>query len=78
MQVNYLKIKSLDEEVKYLALVIEYENRYYYKVKDWIVEITKSEYEKVIDNPYLYYFSTALKLEKYIKRIKLNKIITFR
>lgn len=78
MQVNYLKIKSLDEEVKYLALAIEYEDRYYYKVKDWIVEITKSEYEKVIDNPYVYYFSTALKLDKYIKRIKRNKIITFR
>lgn len=78
MQVKYLQIKLLDEEIKYLALAIELDNRYYYKVKGWIIEITQTEYERVVNNPYLYYFSTALKLDKYIRRIKKKRIVAFR
>lgn len=71
MQVNYLKIRLLDEEIRYSALAIEYENRYYYKVEYWTIEITKLEYGKIVDNPYLYYFSTALKLHFLIQKRKI-------
>lgn len=47
---------------RYTAEAIEDSIRHYYRVGDVTIKITKYEYENVIINPYLYYFSTALKL----------------
>ena len=55
---------------EYLAEAIKDKKRYYYRVDDVTVEITKYEYDKVMVNPYLYYFSTALKLHHRILRLK--------
>ena len=55
---------------KYFAHAIEYQGRYYYQVGSEIVEMTRLEYLKVINNPYLYYFSTALKLHYLIQKRK--------
>lgn len=53
---------------QYFATVIEDKGRYYYQVGIEILEITRLEYIKVIDNPYLYYFSTALKMHLIIQK----------
>ncbi len=52
---------------RYTAEAIEDENRYYYHVDGVMIEITQLEYNHVIINPHLYYFSTALKLHHLIK-----------
>ena len=67
-------IGSSKDNFEYLAEVIEDENRYYYRVDDVTLDITQLEYSRIIINPYLYYFSTALKLHCLIqKRKKSNK-----
>ena len=71
MKVVKLKIGyvgSVKNNFKYIAEAIEDENRYYYRVDDVTIEITQSEYNYVIINPYLYYFSTALKLHYLIQK----------
>jgi hypothetical protein len=66
MNVLKLRVTLLDGYFKYVAQAIEYRGRYYYCIGDRIVEIAKWEYDRVIANPRLYYFSTALKLHKRI------------
>jgi hypothetical protein len=58
---------------QYFATAIECKGQYYYQVGDEILEIAQLEYERVIANPYLYYFSTALKLHFVIQ----NKLQMF-
>lgn len=53
---------------QYAAEAIEDENRYYYRIDNVTIEITEPEYNYVIRNSYLYYFSTALKLHCAIQR----------
>ena len=65
-------VYSLAKEFKYFAEVIEDRNRYFYHVDDAVIEINKYEYDHVIVNPYLYYFSSALKLHIAIQRKKEN------
>lgn len=55
---------------KYLAEAIENENKYYYRVNGVEIETTQLEYNRVINNPLTYYFSTALRLELDIKKKK--------
>ncbi len=62
-------VGSDKNEFEYLAEVIEDENRYYYRVGDVMLEITQTEHNSLIVNPYLYYFSTALKLHYLIKKL---------
>jgi hypothetical protein len=57
-----------DNENNYWAEAIEYGDKLYYRVNGTTVEITEYQFGKVIDNPRLYYFSTALKLHFRIKR----------
>ena len=57
-------------ENNYWAEAIEDGDTFYYRVSDTIVEITENEFCKVVINPSLYYFSTALKLHFRIKRAK--------
>ena len=57
-------------EHHYLAEAIAHEGRHYYRVDDTTVELREHEYQRVIANPKLYYFSAALKLHHRIKRAK--------
>ncbi|MBA5865196.1 MAG: hypothetical protein GDA67_00700 [Nitrospira sp. CR1.3] len=59
-----------DDESHYWAEAIQDGDKFYYLVNDAILEISEYEFGKVILNPYLYYFSTALKLHKRIERAK--------
>jgi hypothetical protein len=67
---RYIPIAFIQDEKHYLAEAIEYQGRYYYRVDGVTVEVTHWEYERVITNPKLYYFSTALKLHHRIRRAK--------
>jgi hypothetical protein len=55
-------------EYNYTAIAIEENGKFYYWAKGVSIEITRYEYEYVIANPKLYYFSTALKLHCKITR----------
>jgi hypothetical protein len=57
-------------EHHYIAEAISYEGRHYYRVDGTTVELAQHEYQRVIKNPKLYYFSAALKLQHRIKRAK--------
>ena len=54
----------------YWAEAIEDGDKFYYRADGTTVEITKYEFCEVMDNPRLYYFSTALLLHYRIKRAK--------
>jgi hypothetical protein len=57
-----------DDKNNYWAEAIEDGDKFYYRVNGTTAEITEAEFGKVILNPRLYYFSTALKLHYRIKR----------
>ena len=57
-------------EHQYIAEAIAHEGRHYYRVDGITVELAQHEYQRVIANPRLYYFSAALKLHHRIKRAK--------
>jgi|CXWL01.1.fsa_nt_gi hypothetical protein len=59
-----------DDDSHYWAEAIKDGNKFYYLVNAAILEISEDEFGKVVINPYLYYFSTALKLHKRIERAK--------
>lgn len=67
MRIHLLKIKSINEDREYKSIAIKLIRGYYYITKGHILKIEKYEYEFVIKNPYLYYFSTALKLHYQIQ-----------
>lgn len=54
----------------YRAQAIEYQGKYYYRAWGVTVEVSPDEYEKVIRNPKLYYFSVALKLQQRLAHAK--------
>jgi hypothetical protein len=58
------------DEHHYLAEAIECEQEYFYRVDGITVRATQFEYENVIKNPRLYYFSSALKLHHRIRKAK--------
>lgn len=70
MKVVKLRITLIDGYLRYAAEAIEKNGRYYYRVNATTVEITKSDYDRVIRNPHLYYFSTALRLHNLIRLAK--------
>lgn len=51
-----------DDENHYWAEVLENDGMYYYRAKGVTIEIPEYCYQMVIVNPYLYYFSSALRL----------------
>lgn len=59
-----------EDENNYWAEAIEDDDKFYYRVDDTTLEITADEFRRVIGNPTLHYFSTALKLHLEIKRAK--------
>jgi hypothetical protein len=71
MEVIRLKIGlwgSGNSNYKYLAEVIKDRGKYHYRVGEKEIEITQLEYNSIIKNPHLYYFSTALKLHFLINK----------
>lgn len=59
-----------DDENNYWAEAIQDGGKCYYRVGSTMVEIDEDQYRHVIGNPFLYYFSTALKLHCEVKRAK--------
>lgn len=59
-----------DDVNHYWAEAIKDGDKYCYRVSLTTVEITEGEYCRVIRNPSLYYFSTALSLHKRIELVK--------
>lgn len=59
-----------NDDCHYWAEAIEDGDKFYYLVNDTILEISEYEFGKVVINPYLYYFSTALNLHKRIEEAK--------
>ena len=55
---------------EYVAEAIKENGKYYYRVGDIRLEITQREFNRVIKNPRLYYFSTALRLHLLIQKTK--------
>ena len=74
MKITQLQICLCDEKksFQYFAEAIEDSGRYYYRVDNVILEITEIEFNRVVINPKLYYFSTALWLHLEIQRKKNN------
>jgi len=67
---RFVPIAFYRNEHHYLAEAIAHEGRHYYRVDGITVELEQHEYQRVIANPRLYYFSAALKLHHRIKRAK--------
>jgi len=65
---NKLRITLADGRFMYDAEAIEGRGRYYYGIGGTAIEVSRNEYDRVIANPRLYYFSTALKLHKLIEK----------
>ncbi|NGX16012.1 hypothetical protein [Wenzhouxiangella sp. XN24] len=57
-------------EDDYRALVIRTNVEIFYLAKGVVVPITESEAQRIVENPFMYYFSTALKLHFRIERAK--------
>lgn len=63
-----------ENNFRYFAEVFEHKRQYYYRRGRVVIEITETEYDYLIKNPYLYYFSTALKMHLAVQSEK-DKII---
>ena len=67
---RYIPIVLIKDENTYYAEAIEYQGEYFYRVDGVTVKAELYEYERVITNPKLYYFSSALKLHHRIRKAK--------
>jgi hypothetical protein len=67
---RFVPIALYRNEHHYLAEAIAHDGKHYYRVDGITVELREHEYQRMIQNPKLYYFSTALKLHHRIKRAK--------
>jgi len=67
---RFIPLALYQDENNYLAEAIEYQGRYFYRIKEVTVEAEKYEYEQAINNPRLYYFSSALKLHHRIRKAR--------
>lgn len=67
-QLNYDLTKLNFERQEQAAIITDGEN-YYYRYDTILLDISRSEFERARDNPQLYYFSTALKLQQRAKRV---------
>ena len=65
-----IAIRFIKDANNYFAEAIEYQGEYFYRVDGITVQAEQYEYERVINNPRLYYFSSALKLHHRIRKAK--------
>ena len=63
-------LDPFDDDNNYWAEAIEDGDKFYYRAKSVTIEIEAYEFRRVVENPSLYYFSTALKLHFRIERAK--------
>ena len=64
-----------DDDGNYWSEAIEVGDKFFYRAKGTTVEISEYEFRRVVGNPSLYYFSTALKLHYRIKTALEGKLI---
>jgi hypothetical protein len=67
---RYIPTSFIKDENHYFAEAIKYQGEYFYRVDGVTVKADQYEYERVIANPSLYYFSSALKLHHRIRKAK--------
>ena len=67
---KFLPLTFYRDENNYLAEAIEHDNQYFYRINGVTVQVLAHEYEQVIKNPRLYYFSSALKLHFRVKKAR--------
>jgi hypothetical protein len=67
---RFVPIALYRNEHHYVAEAIAREGKHYYRVDGITIELEQHEYQQVIKNPTLYYFSSALKLHYRLKRAK--------
>ena len=67
---RYIPFVFIKDERNYFAEAIKYQGKYFYRVDGVTVETEQYEYERVITNPHLHYFSSALKLHYRIQKAK--------
>ena len=65
-----IAIRFIKDANNYFAEAIEHQGEYFYRVDGITVQEEQYEYERVINNPRLYYFSSALKLHHRIRKAK--------
>jgi hypothetical protein len=76
MEITDVNITYLsDSKINHAAQFIKIFGRYYYREGDKTMEIEAWEYNRVLANPRLYYFSTALKLHKELHWPKCERIV---
>ena len=63
-----------DDDNNYWAEAIEDGGRFYFRAKGITIAIEEYEFRRVVENPSLYYFSTALKLHFRIERAKAGEM----
>ena len=70
MKIIKLKIClcNVKNTFKYFSEATKDNGRYYYRIGDATIEITQFEFNRVVRNPRLYYFSTALWLHLRIQK----------
>jgi len=71
-------MSHLDNEHHYWAEAIEDGDTFYYHANVTILKISEDQFCKVVNNPFLYYLSKALKLHKRIERVKRGFLRTHR
>jgi len=64
-----------DDDHNYWAEAIEDGGRFYYRAQSVTVDISEWEFHRVVSNPNLYYFSTALRLHNRIRQAKVGEPI---
>ena len=67
---KYFPSIFIKDENNYFAEAIEQDGHYFYRVDGVTVAISDYEYNNVIVNPRLYYFSSALKLHHRVKKAR--------
>lgn len=67
---RYIPISFVKDENNYFAEAIEHKGEYFYRIDGVTVRVEQYEYKQVINNPRLYYFSSALKLHHRIKKAR--------
>ncbi|GEM_PF-7122194 len=73
LEIRFLSIKKGD--LVYIVKIFDKKRiGYYYCINDLFMEVNEAEYIKVNSNPYLYYFSTALKLYLSLRKINGHEI----
>ncbi len=65
-----------DDENNYWAEAIEDGDKFYYRVDGVVVEIEEYQFHRVVGNPSLHYFSTALELHYSIKQEKALSLVS--